>query len=245
MLSVDPAYEMYPGVSPFAYTLQNPVRYVDPTGMFVEDHEYSIDKQGNVRKEKHIEGSASDNLHTKENWDLGITDKGISVTDQSILNNLSKDDPNYIANSFWGKKIGAWSKTSNKRDAYKVFKFGSDNSQVEWGLEEYTNDRFLIGNNHFSEAVGSMTDVAGYNIKDLKRDYHSHLGTTNTDNQASGQMGDQGHASRIIQELLNQKIDYSNHPKFFIYMPQLESKFQYNPWNNKFNIKNVKNANDL
>src|SRR5690554_650821 len=39
MLSVDPAYEMYPGVSPFAYTLQNPVRYVDPTGMFVEDND--------------------------------------------------------------------------------------------------------------------------------------------------------------------------------------------------------------
>jgi|GEM_PF-6442809 hypothetical protein len=27
---------MYPGVSPYAYTLQNPVRYTDPTGMFVE-----------------------------------------------------------------------------------------------------------------------------------------------------------------------------------------------------------------
>src|SRR5690554_2552251 len=36
MLSVDPANEMYPGVSPYAYTLQNPIRYVDPTGMYVE-----------------------------------------------------------------------------------------------------------------------------------------------------------------------------------------------------------------
>src|SRR5690606_32068940 len=37
MLSVDPMYELYPSFSPYAYTLQNPVRYVDPTGMTVED----------------------------------------------------------------------------------------------------------------------------------------------------------------------------------------------------------------
>ncbi|MCB0516487.1 MAG: RHS repeat-associated core domain-containing protein [Chitinophagales bacterium] len=32
-LSVDPLAEKYPGVSPYVYTLQNPVRYVDPNGM--------------------------------------------------------------------------------------------------------------------------------------------------------------------------------------------------------------------
>ncbi|WP_262481118.1 RHS repeat-associated core domain-containing protein [Aequorivita viscosa] len=37
-LSVDPLAEKYPGISPFACTLQNPVRFVDPTGMFVEDN---------------------------------------------------------------------------------------------------------------------------------------------------------------------------------------------------------------
>ena len=37
MLSVDPMWEMYPSFSPYAYTLQNPVRYVDPTGMMVEE----------------------------------------------------------------------------------------------------------------------------------------------------------------------------------------------------------------
>lgn len=34
MLSVDPAYSLYPGFSPYAYTLQNPVKFVDPTGMW-------------------------------------------------------------------------------------------------------------------------------------------------------------------------------------------------------------------
>lgn len=37
MLSVDPASELYPGVSPYIFALQNPVRFIDPTGMVVED----------------------------------------------------------------------------------------------------------------------------------------------------------------------------------------------------------------
>src|SRR5699024_7322376 len=38
MLSVDQMYDLYPSFSPYAYTLQNPVRYVDPTGMTPEDN---------------------------------------------------------------------------------------------------------------------------------------------------------------------------------------------------------------
>src|SRR5690606_28552299 len=37
MLSVDPMYDLYPSFGPYAYTLQNPVRYTDPTGMTTED----------------------------------------------------------------------------------------------------------------------------------------------------------------------------------------------------------------
>src|SRR5699024_10169715 len=37
MLSVDPAYEMYPGVSPFAYVLNNPIRFIDPDGRMAID----------------------------------------------------------------------------------------------------------------------------------------------------------------------------------------------------------------
>ncbi|SDX31233.1 RHS repeat-associated core domain-containing protein [Aequorivita viscosa] len=36
MLSVDQMYDKYPSFSPYAYTLQNPVKYVDPTGMTAE-----------------------------------------------------------------------------------------------------------------------------------------------------------------------------------------------------------------
>lgn len=34
---VDPLAEMYPDWSPFAYTMNNPITYVDPTGMSTEE----------------------------------------------------------------------------------------------------------------------------------------------------------------------------------------------------------------
>ncbi|MBK9567079.1 MAG: hypothetical protein IPO37_18485 [Saprospiraceae bacterium] len=36
-LSVDPLAEMYPNWSSYAYTMNNPITYVDPTGMSTEN----------------------------------------------------------------------------------------------------------------------------------------------------------------------------------------------------------------
>src|SRR5690606_20575947 len=57
MLGVDPASDLYPAFSPYAYTLQNPVRYIDPTGMVVEspDDIRFRDKDGNLLATYHID----------------------------------------------------------------------------------------------------------------------------------------------------------------------------------------------
>ena len=50
-LSTDPLMEMYPNVNPYAYCLQNPINYTDPTGMSVEGDEppsTHTDKNGNI-----------------------------------------------------------------------------------------------------------------------------------------------------------------------------------------------------
>ncbi len=51
-LSVDPLAEKYPGISPFAYTYGNPVRFADPTGMEGEawDDKIFINQNGEVVK---------------------------------------------------------------------------------------------------------------------------------------------------------------------------------------------------
>lgn len=49
MLSPDPASHLYPGWSPYAYTLHNPVRYTDPTGMVVENAQSPDDWYENTK----------------------------------------------------------------------------------------------------------------------------------------------------------------------------------------------------
>jgi|TARA_B100000378_G_scaffold241533_1_gene210387 hypothetical protein len=104
----------------------------------------------------------------------------------------------------------------------------------------------VLGNSHFSETVGNLNSVSGYDILDLKKDYHSHPGTSVVDDRASGQIGDQGYSSRIIYKFLDAgKKDYSTHPTFYIYRPALSKKFQYSPWSDKFNERKVKTSNGL
>lgn len=104
----------------------------------------------------------------------------------------------------------------------------------------------MLGNSHFSETVGNLNSVSGYDILNLKKDYHSHPGTSVVDDRASGQIGDQGYSSRIIYKFLDAgKKDYSTHPTFYIYRPALSKKFQYSPWSDKFNERKVKTSNGL
>src|SRR5690554_1032389 len=66
-LTPDPALESYPGISPYAYTLNNPVRYVDPTGMYVEsgDDWYENDTTGELEWRNSQDATISD---SRGNW---------------------------------------------------------------------------------------------------------------------------------------------------------------------------------
>jgi RHS repeat-associated protein len=72
-LGVDPEWEKYPGVSPYAYCGNNPLRYTDPTGKFPIDIIWDI---GNMIYDvgaavvNHVKG---DHTAAASNWtDLGM-----------------------------------------------------------------------------------------------------------------------------------------------------------------------------
>lgn len=108
MLSVDPMWEMYPGISPYAYTLQNPLRYTDPTGMYVEGPD---DPPGKVRIILNLGGGADINdaaRHRKKQIEKSNpNDKLIYLTD-SNLGNLKETIENGIkeaTNEGYGKTV--------------------------------------------------------------------------------------------------------------------------------------------
>lgn len=256
-INPDPLSDEFPDKSPYNFVNNNPIYFIDTTGLAPQDWDtdYKLDKKsGKVSRVDENDGTEKnkyDRLYATD--DAGeviypiepLTIYKKNRTDNTILTSLSKQDPNYVANTYWGNFVGSWGKTSNYNTAFSVFKFGSDNSNVEWALEQHKGSRFLVGTNHYSESVASLYGVAGYSATSLLLDYHSHPGTSPSDDVASGMIGDQGAANRIIWKFLDKKIPYSKHPKFKIYRPALNKRFEYSPWSKKFNSKKVKTIKDL
>jgi RHS repeat-associated protein len=143
-LSVDPLAEDAPDWTPYRYGFHNPLRFIDPTGMSEGDHEYTMDKNGKIEKVKHVEGSTTDNLHTKENWDKGDTSKGVNIEDQSVLAQLSVTNGDFRSYTPWGYKVGRYAETTNKKDFFKILYFASKNSDVEWAGREYKNNNLNV-----------------------------------------------------------------------------------------------------
>ncbi|MEL7123661.1 MAG: RHS repeat-associated core domain-containing protein [Bacteroidota bacterium] len=131
---IDPLAETTPSWNPYNYVQNTPMNAIDPDGlscvgcgpngedytppevngrpMYIGsgpnglDHEYSVDKNGRVRKEKHVEGSKVDHLHTKGNWDNGNLDEGVTVSDQTLLKSLANNHGKLKAESLWGVLTG-------------------------------------------------------------------------------------------------------------------------------------------
>ncbi len=90
-LSVDPMADSYPGITPYHYSLNNPLRYIDPNGMWTA----STDSSGNIIV-TYEEGDTYEDLYSQ----LGISSdnftaqfgvdpsKGITTTSFNITKNV-------------------------------------------------------------------------------------------------------------------------------------------------------------
>ena len=160
---MDPLAEKYYSISPYAYVANNPLRYIDPTGMDI----WEINSRGEIEWK---ERSDDHRLYSLDNKGNRSSDNYITVGDRSILDNLSgkfKD----------GKNV--YTVTSNGNDARNVFYFASDNSTMEWGLQGYKSNgtlQFVLGTSHKDWYVQTtkMSQQAGFSLENLWLDAHSH-----------------------------------------------------------------------
>jgi len=64
-ISVDPLSDKYPSMTLYPYTLNNPIIFVDPTGMWVAEY----DEEGNIVNAVYEDGETYEDLYTQ----LGIS----------------------------------------------------------------------------------------------------------------------------------------------------------------------------
>lgn len=141
----DPMSEKYYGISPYVYCLGNPISIIDPNGMDI----WTMDEKGNV---VWVKESNDHRLYYMNNDGL-LSDDYVSVSDRSILDDLTKTE----AKVDGGKEVSSHTSKTGINDIFKVFKFASDKTKVEWAVHR-NGDTYTIGTKHDSSNASSWKD---------------------------------------------------------------------------------------
>ena len=158
--TADPLSEKYYGISPYVYCLGNPISIIDPNGMDI----WTMDEKGNV---VWVKESDDHRLYYMNNDGL-LYDDYVSVSDRSILDDLTKTE----AKVDGGAKVSSHTSKTGINDIFKVFKFASDKTKVEWAVHR-NGDTYTIGTGHNSYSASSWED---YTKDKPNATVHSHPG---------------------------------------------------------------------
>ena len=158
--TADPMSEKYYGISPYVYCLGNPISIIDPNGMDI----WTMDEKGNV---VWVKESDDHRLYYMNNDGL-LSDDYVSVSDRSILDDLTKTE----AKVDGGAKVSSHTSKTGINDIFKVFKFASDKTKVEWAVHR-NGDTYTIGTGHNSYSASSWED---YTNGKPNATVHSHPG---------------------------------------------------------------------
>ena len=156
----DPLSEKYHGISPYAYCLGNPISIIDPNGMDI----WTMDEKGNVVWTRESDDHRLYYVNNNGVW----SDDYVSVSDRSILDDLTKTE----AKVDGGAKVSSHTSKTGINDIFKVFKFASDKTKVEWAVHR-NGDTYTIGTGHNSYSASSWED---YTKDKPNATVHSHPG---------------------------------------------------------------------
>ena len=170
-LSVDPMADKYPNVSAFMYCMGNPIKFIDPNGMNID--EWEINKKGQIVNR--IENKNEDSFHIVD--DNGKrTGESIKFDYRTVKDELKE---NFQLTTGEQENLFAF-EIDSERNADKLFDFMADpqNTNKEWAKAKTDDNRYFVGNTTGDNDVSManyLMQVSGYN---LTSHTHSHLPTS-------------------------------------------------------------------
>lgn len=221
--TMDPLAEKYYSISPYVYCANNPLNSIDPTGM---DY-YILTDDGRTVLAKKTDDK-TDKLFAVKKTKEGNKYADIANTltvNKGLLSGLSKNG------------IG---ETSNNSDAFNVYSFAVNNSNVEWSLAGYKegNQTNYVLNTSY-EKDGVSYNRNGNDENSLLFHVHSHPGNSKGSKQASGydlysagiSMG--GSDAEFMKNRFNSAKNAnkkwpSEYPKLFFFHKNTNTLYHYN-----------------
>jgi RHS repeat-associated protein len=177
--AVDPLADQYAPWSTYNYVLGNPLIYIDPDGMQVDDT-YSVDREGyitHVDDKKHydVNGNEVDVIvagELKYDDDGNIQNKATQEVQKGTLRKSGND---VTVN---GEEGGSLNFGENDSQAREVFEFLADNTDVEWSIfktsQEFFGNKTSVNTSHDHESEQIGATLANAQAKDLIYLDHSH-----------------------------------------------------------------------
>ena len=239
--AVDPLTEKYYEMSPYTYCGNNPIKYIDPTGMFYTG--YTVNEKGHIKIVSDEGGNYYDVLYnessysvkTVKNYDTSGDKTGIKIS-KGILNERADASRNMSAKTMKGPYLDVEGHKTGRSYANHSYEIRSDkeslalmnfldkNTSVEWAntLMKDTQDNsvnLLSTSHHETTVEGGSHQISKYINKGFQVIRADHIHPTPGAIGPSGEKGDMGHAANILKHSPNAIFRILNQGRYYTYKP--------------------------
>ena len=236
-------------------------RFWCTTSNFMEGNgsNYTVNRQGYVTCQG-SNGQNYDMLYTEADWN-GERCNGLRVNDLSILSQLTVDRSDYGINIWKGDgvseyKPGHYAETSNINEAFKVFKYMADNTDVEWEIAGFRTsgpNEYALGTTHnvspyqnssvyeVKGSVKSLTEMPKYSTSKQIFKIHCHNEKDGTLGASSGDIANILTLHKALGEPnIHKWYKIDNNctifPKHYVYHTSSHTLYYYTPFKGQSSI---------